>query len=92
MTTSVDEMIHINVIIADRPYRLKVKPAEEEVVRNAARKINGQVLEFQRRELGMQQPGRLNREQENQPDEFFHEVLPVDRSRFYQECRSVSNG
>lgn len=40
-------MININVIIADRPYRLKIKPAEEEHVRKAAREINDKVKEFQ---------------------------------------------
>lgn len=41
-----DEM-HINVVIADRPYRLKIKPEEEETVRKAARTINDRVKEYQ---------------------------------------------
>lgn len=41
------EMININVIVADRPYRLKIKPAEEETIRKAARQINDKVKEFQ---------------------------------------------
>lgn len=41
------ELININVIIADRPYPLRVKPEEEERVRNAARDINNKVKQFQ---------------------------------------------
>lgn len=43
----VSENININVIIADRPYRLKVKPEEEENVRLAAKNVNEKVKEFQ---------------------------------------------
>lgn len=41
------ELININVIVADRPYRLKIKPAEEETIRQAAKQINDKVKEFQ---------------------------------------------
>ena len=41
------ELININVIIADRPYPLKVKPEEEEAIRKAARRLNEKVKEFQ---------------------------------------------
>jgi cell division protein ZapA len=41
------ELININLIIADRPYPLKVKPEEEELVRTVARQINEKVKEFQ---------------------------------------------
>jgi cell division protein ZapA (FtsZ GTPase activity inhibitor) len=41
------EEMHINVVIADRPYRLKIKPEEEETVRKAARMINDRVKEYQ---------------------------------------------
>ncbi len=41
------ELININVVIADRPYPLRVKPEEEERVRNAARDINNKVKQFQ---------------------------------------------
>lgn len=40
-------MIHINVIIADRPYPLKIKRNEEENVRKAAKEINDKVKEYQ---------------------------------------------
>lgn len=39
--------LNINVIIADRTYPMKVKPNEEEVVRNAAKRVNEKVKEFQ---------------------------------------------
>jgi cell division protein ZapA len=47
MITDTQEQISINVIIADRPYRLKVKPEEEENVRKAAKLINNRVKEYQ---------------------------------------------
>ncbi|MCP4124665.1 MAG: cell division protein ZapA [Bacteroidetes bacterium] len=42
-----DKMININVIVADRPYRLKVNAQEEGMVRAAAKQINKKVKEFQ---------------------------------------------
>ncbi len=42
-----ETLININVIIADRPYPLKVKAEEEEIVRKAAKKINDQMKGFQ---------------------------------------------
>jgi cell division protein ZapA (FtsZ GTPase activity inhibitor) len=41
------ELININVNICDRPYRLKVKPSEEENVRRAAKMINDKVKDLQ---------------------------------------------
>jgi cell division protein ZapA len=41
------DLININVNICDRPYRLKVKPAEEEYVRHAAKVINEKVKDLQ---------------------------------------------
>lgn len=40
-------MININVVLADRPYRLKVNAAEEGMVREVASKINKTVKEYQ---------------------------------------------
>lgn len=42
-----DELININLVIADRPYPLKIKPEEEEAVRKAAKELNAKVKEFQ---------------------------------------------
>ena len=41
------ELININLVIADRPYPLKIKPEEEEAVRKAARHLNDKVKELQ---------------------------------------------
>lgn len=41
------ELININLQIAGRFYPLKIKPAEEEVVRRAAKKVNEKVNELQ---------------------------------------------
>jgi len=40
------ELIPINVIIADRNYRLKIKASDEELVRKTVKLINEKVFEF----------------------------------------------
>jgi cell division protein ZapA (FtsZ GTPase activity inhibitor) len=40
------ELIPINIVIADRTYRIKVNPADEEVVRGSLKIINDKVVEF----------------------------------------------
>ena len=47
-----ETLININVQICDRPYRLKVKPSEEEVVRKAAKNISDKVRELQEQYAG----------------------------------------
>ncbi|HUX84106.1 MAG TPA: cell division protein ZapA [Chitinophagaceae bacterium] len=41
-----EKLIPINVVVADRSYRLKVHPHEEEQVRGAVKRINEKILEF----------------------------------------------
>lgn len=41
------QLMNINVTICERPYRLKVKPSEEEYVRLAAKMINDKVKDLQ---------------------------------------------
>jgi cell division protein ZapA len=41
-----DELIPINVLIGDRTYRIRIAPADEEVVRKTLKIINDKVLEF----------------------------------------------
>jgi Cell division protein ZapA len=41
-----DELIPINIVIGDRSYRVKVSPADEEVVRKTLKTINDKLLEF----------------------------------------------
>lgn len=40
------ELIPLNIIIGDRNYRIKILPADEEVVRKTLRTINDKILEF----------------------------------------------
>ena len=42
-----EETININLIIADRPYPLKIKVSEEQDIRIAAKEINQKVKDFQ---------------------------------------------
>ncbi len=42
-----NDSININVIVADRPYRLRAKKHEEENVRKAARLIKEKLREYQ---------------------------------------------
>jgi cell division protein ZapA len=43
MTT---ETIPLNLVIADRTYRVRIDPKDEEVVRKTAKTINDKILEF----------------------------------------------
>ena len=40
------ELIAINVVIGDRNYRLKIEPADEEMVRKTVKMINDKIMEF----------------------------------------------
>ena len=41
-----DELIPLNLLIADRSYRIRILPKDEEVVRKTAKIINDKLLEF----------------------------------------------
>lgn len=41
------ELIPINVIIANRPYPLKIKAEEEEIIRQAVKQINEKIREWE---------------------------------------------
>jgi cell division protein ZapA len=41
-----DELIPLNLLIADRTYRILINPQDEEVVRKTAKTINDKLLEF----------------------------------------------
>jgi cell division protein ZapA len=41
-----EELIPINVLIGDRTYRIRIAPADEEIVRKTLRLINDKILEF----------------------------------------------
>ena len=40
------ELIPISALIGDRTYRIKIKPADEEVVRKTLKVINDKIIEF----------------------------------------------
>lgn len=40
------ELIPVNIVIADRSYRLKIQAADEETVRKTANLINDKIAEF----------------------------------------------
>lgn len=40
------ELIPINIVIADRSYRIKVDPKDEEVVRKTVKIINDKIVEY----------------------------------------------
>lgn len=41
-----DGLIPINILIADRSYRLKIDPADEEMVRRTVKMINEKIVEY----------------------------------------------
>ena len=43
-----ESLLNITVTIADRPYRMKINPSEEEKVRNAANQVNDKIKELQK--------------------------------------------
>ncbi len=52
MQNNMEELIPINVVIADRSYRLKVEPKDEEMVRKTVKLINEKILEFKNKFAG----------------------------------------
>lgn len=40
------ELIPINIVIGDRTYRIKTKPADEEAIRRTLKTINEKIVEF----------------------------------------------
>lgn len=43
---AMEELIPINVVIGDRTYRIRIAPADEEVVRKTIKLINDKIIEF----------------------------------------------
>jgi cell division protein ZapA len=41
-----EELIPLNLLIADRTYRVRISPGDEEVVRKTAKTINDKLVEF----------------------------------------------
>lgn len=40
------DLIPINILVADRTYRVRINPKDEEVVRKTAKTINDKLIEF----------------------------------------------
>lgn len=40
------ELLPINIVIADRTYRIKIDPKDEEVIRGTLKIINDKIIEF----------------------------------------------
>ena len=40
------DLIPLNLIIGDRSYRIRIQPADEEVVRKTAKTINDKIIEY----------------------------------------------
>ena len=41
-----EELIPVNILVGDRNYRLKIKPADEENLRKTVKLINNKLIEF----------------------------------------------
>jgi hypothetical protein len=41
-----DDLIPINLLLADRTYRVRVEPKDEEIVRKTIKLINDKIIEF----------------------------------------------
>jgi cell division protein ZapA len=47
-----NELIVISAVIGDRSYRIKINPADEEVVRKTIKAINDKIIEFKTQYAG----------------------------------------
>ncbi len=47
-----DQFIAITIVIADRNYRIKIQPKDEEVVRKTIKLINEKIIEFKTKFAG----------------------------------------
>ncbi|HEY8915120.1 cell division protein ZapA [Chitinophaga rupis] len=41
-----EQLIPVNIVVADRSYRIKIKPEEEEAVRRIMKEVNDKIIEF----------------------------------------------
>jgi cell division protein ZapA (FtsZ GTPase activity inhibitor) len=41
-----ENLIAINIVVADRTYRIRIEPSNEEIVRKTVKTINDKILEF----------------------------------------------
>ncbi len=45
-------LIPINIVIGDRPFRIKIRPEDEGTVRNTLKTINDKIIEFKKQFAG----------------------------------------
>lgn len=41
-----EQLIPVNIVVADRTYRLRIKPVEEEAIRKVMKEVNSRIVEF----------------------------------------------
>lgn len=41
-----ETLIPINIVVADRSYRLRIQPEDEEIVRGTVKKLNEKILDY----------------------------------------------
>lgn len=41
-----EQLIPVNIVVADRTYRLRIKPGEEEDIRKVMKEVNAKIVEF----------------------------------------------
>lgn len=41
-----EQLIPVNIVVADRSYRIKIKPEEEEEVRRIMKEVNEKIVDF----------------------------------------------
>ena len=41
-----EELIPVSIVIGDRPYRIRILPKDEEIVRKTVKTINDKIIEF----------------------------------------------
>ena len=52
------ELIPINILIADRTYRIKTQAKDEEVIRRTLKTINDKIIEFKTQFSGKDMPAK----------------------------------
>lgn len=47
-----EELIPLNIVVADRSYRIKMRPEEEEAVRRVMKEVNEKIVDFRQAYAG----------------------------------------
>lgn len=46
MSLTMETLIPVNIVVADRTYRIKIRTEEEEAVRRVMKEVNDKIIEF----------------------------------------------